>query len=294
MEEPLPLFDEPDDEAERQALDPGGFTGIYATDSRQSMEALLGEPDGVLVERVVENSPAAIAGIREGDLLLSATLEGREPVELRWPSQWRDIEVAARGGDRLAVWLDRAGREMEAELTVLDRVALPDREATVRYREEERVGVVLRTATEVEARAAGLGPGGGAVVVGLARESPWRGAGLRFGDLLVEIDGEAVEHPQVVLDRIRSAKRRERLAIAFVREGERGEVTARVSRRARQTREVRVPPLFRSERGRGRYEVSAIFGLFRYESTEAAWRFRLLYFIRFGGGSADRLKEVDG
>ena len=41
-----------------------------------------------------------------------------------------------------------------------------------------------------EARAAGLGPGGGAVVVGLSERSPWRAAGLRFGDLIVAaLDG---------------------------------------------------------------------------------------------------------
>ncbi len=33
--------------------------------------------------------------------------------------------------------------------------------------------------------------------------------------------------------------------------------------------------------------------MFRYEKTRAAWRFRLLWLIWFGGGDADELLEVD-
>src|SRR6187402_3709254 len=69
MEEPLALRAEPDDEAQRAELDPGAFSGVLVIDGRQSLEALLGEPEGVLVERVVENSPGAAAGLEPGDLL---------------------------------------------------------------------------------------------------------------------------------------------------------------------------------------------------------------------------------
>ncbi|MFQ5517227.1 MAG: RNA polymerase sigma factor, partial [Acidimicrobiia bacterium] len=80
--------------------------------------------------------------------------------------------------------------EAEAVVQAMERLRPADRGETERFREEDRVGVVVRTATEVEARAVGLGPGGGAVVVGLSRTSPWREAGLRFGDLIVAA-GEA-------------------------------------------------------------------------------------------------------
>ncbi|MBI5364967.1 MAG: PDZ domain-containing protein, partial [Planctomycetes bacterium] len=73
-----------------------------------------------------------------------------------------------------------------------------------RFREEAKAGVVVRTATEVEARAAGLAPGAGAVVVGLARKSPWRAAGVRFGDLVVTVDGEPVAHPEVLMSALRT------------------------------------------------------------------------------------------
>ena len=61
LEEPLPLIGEPDDEARRLELSAGGFTGVYVRDARESLDAMLGTPDGVLVERLVENSPGRAA-----------------------------------------------------------------------------------------------------------------------------------------------------------------------------------------------------------------------------------------
>ncbi len=293
MEEPLPLFEEPDDEAERAALPPGSFSGIYVTDSRQSLEALLGEPDGILVERVVENSPGDLAGVRSGDLLVEATVGDGAPRALRWPSEWREIEIESAAGTVIELLLDRAASEQSTMLTLIERARSAERNDTERFREEDRVGVVLRTATEVEARSAGLGPGGGAVIVGLSKDSPWRAAGLRFEDLLVEIEDKPIAHPQVVLDEIRTAGARSRVSIDYVRDGERDSVRARVSRRAKEWKEFKIPLIASYERDRGEVQWSFLLGLFKYRGTEAEWRFRLFYLIKFGRGAADRLKEVD-
>lgn len=293
MEEPLELFDEPDDESVRLELPPGCFSGIYVTDSRQDLDALLGESDGVLVERIVENSPAALADIRPGDLLIEATTADGDVVELQWPSDWRQLELEAVPKTQVDLLVDRAGAEIERSLEWLPRARPATRADAGRFREEEKVGVVLRTATEVEARTAGLGPGAGAVIVGLAANSPWRRAGLQFEDLVVAIDNTPVSHPQVVLDAIRSAGRRDTLKVEYVRGQEETEVVrTRVTRRAGELREIHVPLLLRYEDKRGKTELSAILGLISYRATEAAWRVRLLWLFSFGGGSADRLEEV--
>src|SRR5205085_1531832 len=117
---------------------------------------------------------------------------------LRWPSDWRKLEIDTPPGAELSLVLDRAGTQVRAALTTAPRARPAQRETGARFREDAKVGVVLRTATEVEARAADLGPGGGAVIVGLARASPWRGAGLVFGDLVMKVDGESVAHPEVL------------------------------------------------------------------------------------------------
>lgn len=292
MEEPLELAQEPKDEEERVKLPLGGFTGLYVADARKTLDEMEGDAAGVRVARIVENSPGDAAGIEEGDLLVEATDSGGARHELSYPSQWRAIELAAAPGSTIRVVLDRAGEEKQAEIGVVARVRATERQEPVRLREETKVGIVLRSATEVEARAAGLGPGGGAVVVGLSGGSPWRGAGLRFGDLLVAVGGKEVAHPQAVLDAVRASEHGEVLTVEYVRDGKRESIEAPVSRRAKEVSHVSVPVLFSYDAERGDTEWSAILGLVNYRSTIAAWQLRLLWLIKLGGGDADRLVEV--
>ena len=291
MEEPLDLYAEPDDEAERQGLQAGSFSGVYVEDSRETLEALLGEGEGVVVSRVVENSPGDAAGLEEGDLILLVVGPEGEEMVIADPSQWRAVELETEPGSRLVVVFDRANVEREVELVMVPRLRIPERGEVERFREEQRVGVVLRTATEVESRGAGLGPGGGAVVVGLSRRSPWRSAGIQFEDLVVAVDGVEVSHPQVVLEAIRNAEG-ETLNVVVQRGEEQMELEAGLSDRESELQSITIPLLFSYESDRGASSTSLVFGLLSYESTEAAWEFGFLWFFSFGGGDADLLEEV--
>ena len=291
MEEPLELFQEPDDEQQRQSLPLGSFTGAYVGDARQSLEAMLGESEGLEIERVVENSPADLAGLRTGDILLETRVGDDPSLPLQFPSQWRQLELETPPGTELTVVYDRANVPGQATIELVRRVHPGDRERAERFREEDRVGVVVRTATEVEAREAGLGPGAGAVVVGLSRDSPWRQANIRYGDLLVSIGGREVAHPQVVLEAIRAGEGR--IEVVFVRNGERRTVESPLTRRATETREIYIPLLFSHDSERGKSSTSVLLSIFSHEKTAAAWRVRLFWIIRFGGGDADELLEID-
>jgi len=287
MEEPLALQTEPQDEEAREKLPPGSFSGVYVGDARASLDALLEAPEGVRVERVVENSPGDMAGLEEGDLLLSAA-----GTALHWPSEWRALELASAPGTELELVYDRAGAERRAQLKLALRVHPAEREPVVRLREELRAGVVLRSPTEVEARALGLAPGAGAEVVGLSSDSPWRGAGLRFEDVILAVDGVPVAHPQQVLDLVRGAEADARLKLSVARGAERLELDAPLTEREHEMREISIPLLFSYESARGASETSFILGLVRVRHTAAAWDWRLLWFISFGGGDADKLDKV--
>ena len=287
MEEPLELQAEPQDESAREQLPAGAFSGVYVADARASLDALLEEPEGVRIERVVENSPGEEAGLEEGDLLLSAGGSA-----LHWPSEWRALELSSPAGSVLELVYDRAGSERKTRLALVARVHPAERTPGVRLREGTRVGFVLRSPTEVEARALGLAPGAGAVVVGLASESPWRAAGVRFEDVLLSVDGVPVAHPQLVLDLVRGAQPDAKLKLAIARGTQRLELEAPLSRRARETSQVSIPLIFSYENVRGATETSLLLGLIRYRTTAAAWDWRLLWFISFGGGDADRLEKV--
>lgn len=290
LEEPLDLREEPKDELQRAALDPGSFTGVTASDARQSLDALEQEPEGVLVARIVENSPADAAGLQVGDLLLQASVEARV-VALHWPSEWRKLELDTAPGSTIELALDRAGIEVKASLVTVARVRPVERAAAERFREDEKVGVVVRTATEVEARAASLGPGGGAVIVGLARGSPWRKDGLAYGDLVTAVRGAPCSHPEVLFEAIRTTDADATLALDVLRDGKSMRFEAHVSRRETELHAVRIPFLYRYSNDRGQRETSILFGLYKRESTKAAWKTRILWFITFSGGDSDRLEE---
>ncbi len=292
MEEPLDLRAEPDDEAARTKLPLGMFSGIKVADARDSLAAKLGDEEPALkVVEVVENSPAAAAGVQVDDLVVDVTDAGGNRRGLTRPSEWRDVELHASPGMPVQVTIDRGGRTMHATFVMTPRVAPAARATAERFREEDRVGVVLRTATEVEARAADLGPGGGAVIVGLSKRSPWRAAGLRYGDVLVAVDGKPVTHPEVVLAALRDGART-RVQLTYRRGAVAADADAPLSARAEELREFSIPLLFSYETNRGATEWSAVLGLLGYRSTKAAWRARVLWLIRFGGGDTDQLMEA--
>lgn len=294
MDEPLDLRAEPDDEAARTKLPLGMFSGLKVADARDSLAAKLGDEDPALkVVEVVENSPSAAAGVQVDDLLLDVAVGDGAKRALSQPSEWRDVELRAAAGATVQVTLDRGGRAVRTSFAMPPRVAPPARAAAERFREEDRVGVVFRTATEVEARAAGLAPGAGAVIVGLSRRSPWRNAGLRYGDLITAVDGAPVTHPETLLRALRQPDA-DAVRLAYRRGAASAEVDASLSARAQALRELSVPLLYSYEHGRGKTEWSALLGLISYRSTKAAWRVRLLWLIPFGAGDTDQLLETDG
>ena len=292
VEEPLDLLAEPDDEPARLQFPTGSFSGLYLEDARDTLASKLDQPGQLRIAQVVENSPAAAAGLQVDDLLLEVAIGDDTPQPLQRPSEWRQIELAQPAGTRLRVVVDRAGREATATLQLAARTRRPARHASERFREEQRIGIVVRTATEVEARAANLAPGAGAVLVGMSRSSPWRSVGLRFGDLLVAIDGRPLAHPQDLLQAVRNPAL-EQLRVEFVRGAHRQTVVAPLTERDQDLQEIYVPLLFSYEATRGTTEWSCLLSVFHYRSTAAAWRCTLFWLIGFGGGDAERLLEVD-
>lgn len=291
MEEPLELFAEPDDEAARTALPLGTFTGVSLGAASGSLDQLFEAASGLPVQDVAANSPADVAGIVSGDLLLEARLGEGEWTPLRADSDWRRFELEATDITPLEVRFDRAGRITRTTIRPIPRVRAAARVATRRVREEQRIGVVLRSATEVESRAAGLGPGAGVVIVGLSANSPWRAAGLRFGDLITQLGSTPIGAPEHALDALRTASGR--IAVTYRRDGTLRTIDTPLTTRARHVREFSIPLLVDYESARGKSDFSLLFGFFRHEQTKAAWRIRFLWFLRFGRGDENALLEVD-
>ena len=72
------------------------------------------------------------------------------------------------------------------------------------------------------------------------------------------------------------------------------QVTVALTRREKETKSFYIPILWDYEREGGRSEMSILLGLFGYTRTAVAARYRVLWFITFSRGDADRLVETTG
>jgi S1-C subfamily serine protease len=96
--------------AEREAprvLAPAGLLGIQVEKAKDD------DADGVAVKEVLADSPAAAAGFKSGDRLL--TLDGR------WTDSVNDCYIAAsmvRAGTATSAWVLRDGKKVQLKVTV--------------------------------------------------------------------------------------------------------------------------------------------------------------------------------
>lgn len=161
------------------------------------------------VRRVAEGSPAARAGLRPGDILLS--IQGR-PIDSPL-----DFEVglldAGVGADVDVVYVRGGGRH-ETELPVVE---LPSEQAE---RVEVLTGLQLITVDERISVERGLPPevDFGALIADISDEAAYR-SGLRRGDVIVEINRRRVESVGVAEELFRSFAGGGRILAVVVRNG---------------------------------------------------------------------------
>jgi serine protease Do len=153
------------DEAGKQAIGPGA-------------------PDrGAYVAQVTPGSPAALAEIKPGDVITKLDAEG-----INTSADVVDY-VSSRSIDApVGVTVFRDGRSMQLRATL----AASPGDAEER-RDAPKLGLSLRTLTPELAGSLGLPPGTrGAAVTDVAADSPGGRAGLRAGEVILDVDRQPV------------------------------------------------------------------------------------------------------
>lgn len=175
----------------------GAFLGLETRENDSgSLDALSFDP-GVRVTRVVRNSPAAVAGVEEGDVLLA--LEGREVND---PGALEELLRRADPGVVAELRVQRGDTVFAVPVTLAGRAGAAAGEARALWRVDP-----ARTA-------AGWADGdGGAVLVSVAEGSPVQEAGFVCGDTVRAVDGEEVLSGR---DLVRRLQAREEGATAFL------------------------------------------------------------------------------
>jgi serine protease Do len=179
------------------------WMGVQTQAVDEALAAALKLPaaSGALVSAVQKDSPAAAAGLKRGDVILS--LDGSKVDSPRELSR-RVADLSADTRVSLDVWRDGRRTTNEVRLGALpadDKVAAntPDAKG-----DGPALGIQLART-----------PQGEVVVAGVLNDGPADQAGLKPGDRVVEVDKQRVRTPDDVVKALHKARAEHREAIAM-------------------------------------------------------------------------------
>jgi serine protease Do len=185
-----------------------GYLGVQVSELTPDLAQGFGfrpEQKGALVQQVVKGTPADKAGLEPGDLVVA--MNGK-PIESS-SALTRNVATVPPG-EKVALTLLRKGSEKKVTLTVAKR---PDEEALARGdfsgegegedqggsgaegKSKVKLGITVQPITPDLAQKIGAEPGDGLVVVDVDPEGPAARAGVREGDVVVEVNRERVKTP---------------------------------------------------------------------------------------------------
>jgi serine protease Do len=141
----------------------------------------LKDEKGALVADVTSGGPAEKAGIKRGDVVV--TFDGKEINEMK---DLPYIVGSTPVGKEVAVEVIRKGRTERIQVKIGELEE--EKEAQEKVAEGPKLGLTVQELTPELARGYGLTETSGLVVVDVLGNSPAAGAGIRPGDLIVEVD----------------------------------------------------------------------------------------------------------
>jgi len=212
----------------------GSYLGIHTEDiSRSNMATYnLSQPRGVGITQVAKDSPAEKAGFRKGDVILR--FDGENVTSVRKLNRLI-AEVAPDQTVRVSV--SRGGAEQELSATVAKRTntfarLAPMGDLTKTWKFEgptihgdnfsfsfgnsRRLGISTTELTKQLADFFGVPGGKGVLVTSVSEDDPAAKAGIKAGDVITSVDGEAVDSPGDI-SRIISAKKEGEVTVTFIR-----------------------------------------------------------------------------
>ncbi|WP_191059839.1 DegQ family serine endoprotease [Geminicoccus harenae] len=182
-----------------------GWIGVGIQQMDEDLKSSFGLEDrsGALVSQVTPDGPAAKAGLRAGDVILS--FDGH-PIERL--TQLTRAVADTDPGDAADVKIWRDGKEQTVSLEV-GQMPVDQQVAqaeTAAPAEQPRLGLALAPLTDEARQELGV-PANveGALVRDVMGGSPAEEKGIAQGDVIVSVGSEQVDGPQKVIDAVRGA-----------------------------------------------------------------------------------------
>ncbi len=165
-----------------------GWLGITVQDLSDNLVKYFGLPDnkGALVAKILENSPAQKAGVKEGDVIKE--LDNQKIDNVR---ELLSVVGKAETGKKIKAVLIRDKKVINTEIIVSER---PDKIGTILSDEKTQSdeskwrGLAVENLSAKAARRFGVEEKEGVIVVNIEPASPADGAGIIPGDVIIEIN----------------------------------------------------------------------------------------------------------
>jgi serine protease Do len=187
-----------------------GWLGVYIQDVDKDLARSLGlgSPHGALIAQVQLNSPAAKAGVLAGDVIVS--VDGQNIVE---SSDLPHVVGLIAPGKKVEADLIREGNTKTLDIVI---GALPGVDSVVKTIDDpDKLGLIIAAVEDDQVSRWRRG----VMIMLVVPESPAHHAGLRPGDIIVQIGLGSIDSPDQYYGRLEKLSQAQPVTIRFLRQG---------------------------------------------------------------------------
>ncbi|HXF49217.1 MAG TPA: PDZ domain-containing protein [Verrucomicrobiae bacterium] len=217
------------------------FMGVYPQDLDEELKAYHKVDHGVLITDVSDGGPAEIAGLKQGDVILS--IDGRK---METEKQFREFLSEKKPGEIIKVEVSRKNRTRNFNVTLGDRsdfepaapapppvrsFRTPDapKPLTPAYPAGGFLGISVGDLSAEQKERYDLE--GGASVEEVTKGTPADEAGIKEGDIVTAFDGKPVSDGDDLYQKIRRSEPGKEVPIEILRRGERRTLNVKLAER---------------------------------------------------------------
>jgi serine protease Do len=184
-----------------------GWLGVSISDLKPDAAKSIGlpSPKGAMVADVVKGSPAAIAGLKRGDVILSY-----QDQSVADSSSLRNAVADTPSGQqaKMTIWRDKKKQELVVKIGSMED-AVKQLSASV----DDRLGVTVRPISPKEDEKYGIDPGEGVALASVSPQGSFGQAGLEVNDLILQVNGQTVKGVEGFADLMSSLPAKQPLVV---------------------------------------------------------------------------------